>query len=759
MDVLGLARISRFARLTLAVGVLAGLAFGGVRYRRPTAIFVFDEHPDLPLTELAGGRLGLVQPTWARAHLYAAYRYMEGIRFTPGEQQAYLGYVRERLGQEPRTTGGLAQYAALRESLGIPWPAAETAGAPALGMASDFTYSLLCVDDAFELAARTLQQRVDSFGVNSPQLQQWTLGQDAVFENCFDREAKVVPPDAPPDADPLIRADRDYQRAAALFYSLRFDDARAAFRRIATDAASPWRGWGTYLAGRAQLWKARLLEGRSNEYGPALRVAEADFRAVLADDGQREAHDAARYLLARILFRLRPADASALLAPRLLTPLGESGRKRQLRLFTELLDDAVYESATLPLRKSHDLVDWIFSYQTADPAETPYAVARWKETSSVAWLTAALAKAPGDHPDVPAMLTQAVEIGEHPATPTLLYHQARILAERGELELARGVLDRLLPRLEGLPSAQSRASELRARLARGFKDFLANGVVRPALIAAVYFEPNVYDPPWTQQDWFERTPEQQRAWLDAARGEPRLAPAAARLLNTQVPVRTLALLARQLDPPEPVQAQLLSVAWTRAAALDQWELAAEIAPELARLRPELAEEMSAFAATEPEQQRFAGIVALTRSPGLSVVLRAGPLRPASAIESDPRGLNWWRADRIEDPEPVEDGVFATGAFVTGAQREQARRELATIRNLGDAYDWLLAEVEAQAQAPRPHPRTAEALYQLAVCFNGVDLQWGYDPRPGHDPSRPLRLLEFRFGDTEWARRARRELER
>ncbi|MBI1357020.1 MAG: hypothetical protein GC160_21990 [Acidobacteria bacterium] len=750
-----MARRSRIARLTLAACALAGLASGGVHYLRPTAIFVFDEHPDLPLAEFASGNLGLIQPSWARSHLYAAYRRMENVAFTPGERQAYLDYVRERLGEEPRSTGGPDRYVALRESLGIPWQPQTAAGAPALGMSSDFTYSLLCVDDAFDLATKTLQERVDRFGIDSPQLQEWVIGQDAVFENCFNREAKVLPPAVVAGADPLIRADRDYQRAAALFYSLRFDEARAAFQRIARDADSPWRVWGTYLAGRAQLWKARFLDGRSNAYSPALRLAEADFRAVLADDSLREAHDAARYLLARILFRLRPSDAAALLAPRLLTPLGESNRKRQLRLFTELLDDAAYESTTAELRPAHDLVDWIFAFQSGDPAETDHAVARWKETSSVAWLTAALSKVPGDHPDVPAMLTQAVEIGEHPATPTLLYHQARILAERGELDLARGVLDRLIPRLEGLPSAQNRASDLRARWARGFKDFLANGVRRPALVSSVYFQPNVYDPPWrSQEEWFEWTPERQRAWLDSTRDQLRLTPATARLLNTQVPVRTLALLPRQPELPDPVKAQLLGAAWARAAALDQWGLAAEIAPELGRLEPSLLEEMTAFAEAPTESRRFAGILTLLRTPGLSVKLWSGPLRAAALSESDPRGLNWWWVEAEEPAEPDQDADF-----VNAAQREQARKEWETIRQRGDAYDWLLREVEEQARAPRPDPGVPEALYRLTVCYQGVDLQWGYDPRPSFDPERPLRLLEFRFGNTDWARRARRELER
>src|SRR5690606_12781014 len=107
---------------------------------------------------------------------------------------------------------------------------------------------------------------------------------------CSDRELKELPPPAPPGIDPLIRADRDYQTAAALFYTGRFDEARSNFRRIEQDPASPWRIWGPYMAGRSMLWKARFLEGRSPEYFAVLRSAESDLRTALADDGVRETH-------------------------------------------------------------------------------------------------------------------------------------------------------------------------------------------------------------------------------------------------------------------------------------------------------------------------------------------------------------------------------------------------------------------------------------------------------------------------------------
>ncbi len=741
MDVRRLARLPILASLTVAALTVA--AFAGVHYHRPTAIFVYEQHPDLPFDDFAAGKLGIIQPSWARAHLYAAYRSMESALFTPGEQQAYLDYLQGRLGRQERSTGGPERYAELRNSLSFPSQA--SGGAPALGMSPDFTYSLLCVDDAFDLAADTLQARIERFGADSAEVQEWLRGQDQVFAICSDRELKDLPPPAPSGIDPLIRADRDYQIAAALFYTGRFDEARSAFRRIEQDPASPWRVWGPYMAGRSMLWKARFLEGRSPEYSSVLRSAESDLRTALADDSVRETHEAARYLLARILFRLEPDEAAKLLAPRLLTPLGEGNRERQLRLFTELLDDAAYEGKTAALRETHDLIDWIFSYQSSDPAEIPHAVARWKQTSSVAWLTAALSKVPGDHPDVPAMLYQAVEIGEHPASPTLFYHQARILAERGERDLARGVLDTLIPRLEGSPSAKNRAAEMRTELARGFRDFFEYGVQRPALVAGVFFKGR-YDQPWEVDEWFAWSPQQRREWLDSTRGGSRLSPVAVNALNNDTPVRMLALLAEQLELPQPVRAALLAAAWTRAVTLGQLPLAVEIAPQLAQLEPDLQADLDAFLDAGPETRLFEAQLTLLNSPGLSVELRSEPVRGAGLRESDPRGLNWWFPP-FEPASPLGELDF-----LTVAQREQAAEEWREIGSLGRPYEWLLAAAETEAQKPRPHPRTAEALYRLATVYENVDLNWGYDTRPAPDAQRAAQLLEFRFSTSEWAKR-------
>src|SRR5690349_5120175 len=61
------------------------------------AIFVHTVHPVFPLERFAAGRLGVVQPSYARSYLYVAYRYLEGAPFTPDEQKGLTALWRERL--------------------------------------------------------------------------------------------------------------------------------------------------------------------------------------------------------------------------------------------------------------------------------------------------------------------------------------------------------------------------------------------------------------------------------------------------------------------------------------------------------------------------------------------------------------------------------------------------------------------------------------------------------------------------------------
>src|SRR2546423_11326915 len=84
--------IARFPRKTFAFLALIGLAsFLFPPFTRACgpfftdAIFVYSKHPDFPLEQFAAGKLGVVEPGWARSYPVAAYPNLSGAGLSPNE--------------------------------------------------------------------------------------------------------------------------------------------------------------------------------------------------------------------------------------------------------------------------------------------------------------------------------------------------------------------------------------------------------------------------------------------------------------------------------------------------------------------------------------------------------------------------------------------------------------------------------------------------------------------------------------------------
>src|SRR6266404_2445522 len=61
------------------------------------AIFVYSKHPDMPLDNFAAGKLGVVEPMWARSYLVAAYRNLAGNGLSQTEAKAIKSVWDDRL--------------------------------------------------------------------------------------------------------------------------------------------------------------------------------------------------------------------------------------------------------------------------------------------------------------------------------------------------------------------------------------------------------------------------------------------------------------------------------------------------------------------------------------------------------------------------------------------------------------------------------------------------------------------------------------
>src|SRR5437588_11167321 len=254
------------------------------------AIFVFTKHPDFPLENFAGGKLGIVTPSWARSYLIVAYRTLAGNTLSAGEAKAIKSVWDDRLNlSDSSDNSGTTKW--IEAPKKVPGATAVTELQTYRNREKPHEYEefLNCQQDAFQTATATLDERIRKFGVESNQVRDWLAAQDMVFSNCH--EGSRIP-EPPTGQDALIRADRAYQIAAANFYSTNYDQAKQQFDVIAKDQRSPYRIVSPYLAARAMLRKGSFAE-KVEDARPALAEAEDRLNAVLKDSSLKLSHHAA----------------------------------------------------------------------------------------------------------------------------------------------------------------------------------------------------------------------------------------------------------------------------------------------------------------------------------------------------------------------------------------------------------------------------------------------------------------------------------
>ena len=253
-------------------------------------VFVRPLRPDHPKL-FAQGKLGILLPTYPRADLTVAYRYLNGGTLTPEEQKAYkptpsLSEIeneettddaelsRTSTANYTEPTGPADEWLADRNKFAPPQADVHDIQGygsiyPAGAVLAHGYY--ICQADAFRTAVATLQSRAKIWGARSVELADWIKAQDAVFSNCSGDTQRYywgaktdihpsLPTPAPTNAPPLLRQDRAYQLAASQFYTSHFTPAHAGFQAIANDKDSPWHGIAAYLVARCLIREAYLTE-------------------------------------------------------------------------------------------------------------------------------------------------------------------------------------------------------------------------------------------------------------------------------------------------------------------------------------------------------------------------------------------------------------------------------------------------------------------------------------------------------------------
>lgn len=505
-------------------------------------ILFYDVRPDAPIERYVDGRLGILQPSYARSHLVVAFRYLSGKPPSAIEREGFRELLRHRLHEK---SGPPVLAAEQWEKLRTLIRGVEFKQAPdqsrMLDVGDEYFWIENCNDDAFATAAATLAARVKTFGAAHPAVKAWLDAQEVVFSNCSEGNASVPEADAALPA--LIRQDRAYQIAAADFYAMRYDDARERFLAIADDAQSPWRQTARLVAART-LMRAATLDAAIADDDP-LATAANELRAILMDASMAPLHEVAWGLLNFAVAKRDPQKRFDEAAHDLVAGANTARRAR-----TDLADYTIlweHENVT----GKDELSDWIRTFQTGDLA---HALERWTATKRMHWLIAALTHVKADDAAARALLDATKNIAaDSPAAVHVAYHRARLLSDP---DAVRAELDRVLARNDVPRSARNQLLARRRGLARSLAEFLRDAPVR-----------TVGSGPDAQSD---------------AEAETLLPVDAAAVFNHHMPLAMMRAAAQDASLTEDIRAELQRAVDTRAALLDPAADKFTLAYDLAR---------------------------------------------------------------------------------------------------------------------------------------------------------------------------------
>jgi hypothetical protein len=736
--------------VTLAAVLLVAGAreAGACSHPLPEPVFVLKRHPGFPLQAFAGGRLGIVLPTWDGAYLIVAYRHLAGMGVDDGERQALLRAWERRLGRpavgkppDEVAETPLDDWVGALAELGLRPPALPARDRFGTGYSSFVN----CLDDAFATAAKTLRARAARYGKASPLLREWAAAQHVVFGNCGGDPvrgyANATPATLPDSADPLARADRAYQVASALFYAGRFEEASAAFRAIASDAASPWRVLARHLVARCLIRRATLAGGILDL--TALAAAELQLHEILADPGLAEVHPASERLLRFVRGRLSPRAACEAAAGALVRP--HAGATLALDV-----EDYLRYCRSGP---SNDLAAWLRVVgSSTEPGESrdrhlATALERWRAGEAPEWGLAALLAARPDSPSIEEALAAGRSLEGHPvAGATAAYHTARLELARGEVASARERLERLLAFGEQRlgRATWNLALSLRLQAASGLDDFLRHAGRRPAH--------------WVWPELSDEVP-------DTERGDDSF-----RLDEDTAWVLSWLPLTMQVEAvagdalPTSYRLQLGGAAWVKAVALGEDDAALLLARRLVELRPESAALLGRFLrAGGPSARAHEALVLLLDRSHPPVVLPLKSLVGGLAPPPEDLARTWFRdwdavgaawpcgVARRSGCEPVWTGEAVSKSlppFLGNAERAAARREWERLEAVGSGPEFFAASALAWADAAPSDPRVPRALHRAVAST-----RWACESDRVADLSRrAFRRLHARYSRTEWAQR-------
>ena len=707
-------------RLPVGLAVLAAAL--GTREGAGCGPFLMDlefttYHGPTP-AERAAGQIGVLRPHYYREPLVLAYRALSGLpavaepaavetRSTSSPMEAWLGARRQ--------VKGASALARIDTDKTLP--------------GSEYQSFPNCLDGAFENAAATLRARVQQWGAADARTAEWLRGQDQVFENCAGG-SKIPGPLG--DGDAGAAADRRYQIAAAEFYALEFDQARADFEKIAADRASPWREMAPYLAARASLRQGTIQKDDSR-----LRDAVRRLGDIVNDPAQQKMHAQARRLLEFARARIEPGARLAEIGAELTKPAPENFRGL-LTDYTTIWD-RMEEAKRSPPVDDSELADWIVATQKGGDA-----LAKWRQRRTLPWLVTAVMWSDPARP-MPGDLASAARgvAAGSPAYATVTYYSIRNLIRLGQTDEARQWSERALAAKPSDSFANLLRSE-RLRMARDWGEFLRYAARKPVAEGSDDLQ---------MEEAFEGARTGKRA---AALDEDSVRP-----LNGEVPLALWIDATRNDALTRLVRGDIARAGWVRAVVLGDEPAAKTLAGRVSDLSPEFAKEMGAYVAEQDAAARkFAAVFLMLRAPGFEPEIRAGAGRTTPVAKSDIFRDNWWALENeTHGREAVHEALNdlypqnrpGPDGFITGEQRragEGERKKLA--ETAANGVNWLAREAIAWARSHGQDPRVPRALHLVVEATH-----YGPADEGTHEFSRQaFEMLHQKYPASEWTKKTK-----
>ncbi len=658
--------------------------------------------PDQPLDDFASGKLGLIQPTWARSYLVVAYRYLSGRPLDAMAQEAALAVWSRRgkgpsagwLERDPRTEW----LARCEEILGT----GPDSQAGSTRDASPYQTFVNCGPSGYATALETLTRLEKESGGIGNSVLEWLEAQQSVFSNCDSAMARIPPP-LPAGRPHSEKADRDYQIAAAHFYAMNYDEARHHFEEIAQDDGSPWRALARLLVARSSIRQGTLCKPDGVSEADLAR-AESELRAILSDPALVAIHRAATDMLHFVEIRLNPESRIERVAKTVLEASGENFESA-LEHYTDLFDAvygrrARYLDAPRPEPPpSDELTLWLLNVQRGHLAQ---AHSRYCETASLPWLITVLLKGRHDTPIPLEILEDACKV-DH-GTPGFVSATALAALEhwrRGRREEAyRAVVENQAALLGEGPSARNVCRRIRSTVARTFDEFLAQ-----APQEFLFLEEGV-------EEWKENKD---------------LGPEVLDLVNTSLPLEKLEKFCAKVDVGLARRERFTDFLFTRAYLLGDIATARRNAPP--QLDPTVWD----------RDWRFEVMFKIFLSPS-----DAGGHFDSNLHQETwgPGTYGWCRTKlNLEEPPPP---------FLTSADISRAREALAVLRAQGASATFFCREALKWAKKNPLDPRAPEVLHR-AIQASRIACA---DESTATFSRAAFQHLHRHYANTEWARRTK-----